>query len=111
MIDIITAILRYAIFAVPEVIIILVSYHYVRKARSIDGKLLLTGSFLVWLNHTFFVFFFLFYRFDNNQTDLISTLSYINRGSKMVFLTLFAIGFYMLIAKYLKKAKGRATPI
>ena len=95
------------IFLLPQIILIVVSFQYLRKSKSLDAKLLLAGTILaIIINYVFKILYAdLYADVDFEELDLskFERLVLIQGILNSLTSILFIIGFYQVVNKYLKK--------
>lgn len=103
--------IRKILFMAPQIIVIVVSFQYLRKTRSLDAKLLFAGAMLAIIIAYIFKFLYtdLYSDADFDDMDLtkLERLVLIQNILNCIITLVFIAGFYMSIQKYLKKLKSR----
>jgi len=101
-------IIKRIIFMTPQLIIIAVSFQYLRKTKCLDAKLLFAGSSLSLIIG--FIFTIIYSRvysdinFEETDFAKIENLALIQNILISITSILFFIGFFIMIKKYLKKS-------
>lgn len=100
--DELTTFMRFVVFAIPEAIVIIACYRYLKASKGSDAKLLFFGSTLAFL--AFIARFFSFYLFSIEDFDPMF-YGLIGGSINLIGLAgafLFAFGFLKLVKKHLK---------
>jgi hypothetical protein len=101
-----SVLIRLLFFGIAQCILIIACYQYWSKRKTLDGQFLLIGSLIVAISvlieSSSFYFFTSEEIFESPTFDLITSIAniFIFLGSLS-----FAIGFYILIQKHLKKLR------
>ena len=98
--------IRYLINIAPNIVIIVACVHYVKRVKTGDGILMITGTGIHLASYTFFMFY---YEYFLDVSDLsgedIKITNLISRIVTITAMGLFTTGFALAINKYLKAKK------
>jgi len=98
-------VIRYVLFATPVAIIIISSFRYISREKSIDAMLLFAGSLMAFLAFTFNTFFTLFDR-DGSIEYTYNWVVPVGTIIGLLGMFLFAFGFLTFVRKFLRRQKG-----
>ena len=89
---------------IGQVVVLGGSVYYLAKKKSVDALLMVIGSFFGILTYIFQLYVFPFI-IQKNEMDSVSVANYyyIFYGINVFFSLIFAIGFVVLVGKFLKK--------
>lgn len=105
MIEEIGMLIKFLVNISPRVLIIIFCFYYIKKARSIDGYLMIAGSLILFFGVLSSILYYSYY-FDIEQTDNLKIMNLISRVIRITGLGLFAIGFAIAINNYLNFFKS-----
>ena len=101
--------LRFILFSIPQAMIIIASYKYLRARNSIDAQFMLWGTIITLLSFIPTTFYFLFVDINDFSTIQYNLVSGVCNFVGLAGGFLFAFGFLRLIKKHIQYVKTNTS--